>query len=120
MLFMEGHLQDTCECHELNLKYIFPVHVVDVCIVQMVLLKVDYTILLSMAPFEFGKYLFILFIWGALTLLLFLQSQPVEEFYRSRGKLLEFDLPGGIPQSWPKLLEALNLDDYEEKQSAAA
>ena len=50
----------------------------------------------------------------------FLQSQPVEEFYRSRGKLLEFDLPGGIPESWPKLLQALNLDDYEEKQSAAA
>lgn len=48
-----------------------------------------------------------------------LQSQPVEDFYRSRGKLLEFDLPGGIPESWPKLLEALDLDDYEEKQSAA-
>ncbi|XP_057438375.1 adenylate kinase 1, chloroplastic [Lotus japonicus] len=47
-------------------------------------------------------------------------SRPVEEFYRSRGKLLEFDLPGGIPESWPKLLHALNLDDYEEKQSAAA
>ncbi|KAE9585469.1 hypothetical protein Lal_00018142 [Lupinus albus] len=47
-------------------------------------------------------------------------SKPVEEFYRSRGKLLEFDLPGGIPESWPKLLHALNLDDYEEKQSAAA
>ncbi|OIV92145.1 hypothetical protein TanjilG_18719 [Lupinus angustifolius] len=47
-------------------------------------------------------------------------SQPVEEFYRSRGKLLEFDLPGGIPETWPKLLHALNLDDYEEKQSAAA
>ncbi|KAJ1395989.1 P-loop containing nucleoside triphosphate hydrolase [Sesbania bispinosa] len=47
-------------------------------------------------------------------------SRPVEEFYRSRGKLLEFDLPGGIPESWPKLLQALNLDDYEEKQSAAA
>ncbi|KAG0461898.1 hypothetical protein HPP92_020374 [Vanilla planifolia] len=47
-------------------------------------------------------------------------SQPVEEFYRSRGKLLEFDLPGGIPESWPKLLHALNLDDYEDKQSAAA
>ncbi|KAE9590939.1 hypothetical protein Lal_00023087 [Lupinus albus] len=47
-------------------------------------------------------------------------SQPVEEFYRSRGKLLEFDLPGGIPETWPKLLLALNLDDYEEKQSAAA
>lgn len=60
---MEGHLQDICECHEFRLKYIFPVHVADVCIVQMVLLKVDYTILLSMAPFEFGKYLFILFIW---------------------------------------------------------
>jgi len=49
-----------------------------------------------------------------------LQSQPVEEFYRSRGKLLEFDLPGGIPESWPKLLQALNLYDYEEKQSVAA
>ncbi|RWW63871.1 hypothetical protein BHE74_00028929 [Ensete ventricosum] len=48
------------------------------------------------------------------------QSQPVEEFYRVRGKLLEFDLPGGIPESWPKLLQALNLDDHDEKQSAAA
>ncbi|KAJ0089318.1 hypothetical protein Patl1_32003 [Pistacia atlantica] len=53
-------------------------------------------------------------------LLLCLQSRPVEDFYRGQGKLLEFDLPGGIPESWPKLLEALNLDDYEEKQSAAA
>ncbi|KAG9134538.1 hypothetical protein Leryth_000873, partial [Lithospermum erythrorhizon] len=48
------------------------------------------------------------------------KSQPVEEFYRSQGKLLEFDLPGGIPESWPKLLEVLNLDEQEEKQSAAA
>lgn len=48
------------------------------------------------------------------------KSQPVEDFYRNQGKLLEFDLPGGIPESWPRLLEALNLDDYEEKQSAAA
>ncbi|XP_028790536.1 adenylate kinase 1, chloroplastic [Neltuma alba] len=47
-------------------------------------------------------------------------SQPVEEFYRSRGKLLEFELPGGIPESWPKLLQALDLDDYEPRQSAAA
>ncbi|KAJ4978905.1 hypothetical protein NE237_009685 [Protea cynaroides] len=47
-------------------------------------------------------------------------SQPVEEFYRSRGKLLEFDLPGGIPESWPKLLRALNLDDHDGEQSAAA
>ncbi|GKU91790.1 hypothetical protein SLEP1_g5610 [Rubroshorea leprosula] len=47
-------------------------------------------------------------------------TQPVEEFYRSRGKLLEFDLPGGIPESWPKLLQALNLEDHENKRSAAA
>ncbi|PON44397.1 Adenylate kinase subfamily [Parasponia andersonii] len=46
-------------------------------------------------------------------------SRPVEEFYRSRGKLLEFGLPGGIPESWPKLLRALNLEDHD-KQSAAA
>ncbi|KAL6528748.1 hypothetical protein OROMI_029393 [Orobanche minor] len=48
------------------------------------------------------------------------KSQPVEGFYRSQGKLLEFDLPGGIPESWPKLLEALNLDENEEIQSATA
>ncbi|GFQ03879.1 adenylate kinase 1 chloroplastic [Phtheirospermum japonicum] len=48
------------------------------------------------------------------------KSQPVEDFYRVQGKLLEFDLPGGIPESWPKLLEALNLDENEEKQSATA
>ncbi|KAJ3692906.1 hypothetical protein LUZ60_012001 [Juncus effusus] len=48
------------------------------------------------------------------------QSEPVEDFYRVRGKLLEFDLPGGIPESWPKLLRALNIDDPNEKQSAAA
>ncbi|KAK3023915.1 hypothetical protein RJ639_043458 [Escallonia herrerae] len=47
-------------------------------------------------------------------------SRPLEEFYRNRGKLLEFDLPGGIPESWPKLLRALNLDDDEGKKSAAA
>lgn len=47
-------------------------------------------------------------------------TRPVEDFYRKRGKLLQFDLPGGIPESWPKLLQALNLDDHEDGQSAAA
>ncbi|KAK8987144.1 hypothetical protein V6N11_055457 [Hibiscus sabdariffa] len=47
-------------------------------------------------------------------------TQPVEDFYRSRGKLVEFDLPGGILESWPKLLRALNLEDHDDKQSAAA
>ncbi|KAA8539376.1 hypothetical protein F0562_026068 [Nyssa sinensis] len=42
-------------------------------------------------------------------------SRPVEEFYRSRGKLLGFNVPGGIPESWPKLLQALNLDDHDDK-----
>ena len=44
----------------------------------------------------------------------------MEEFYRRRGKLLEFDLPGGIPESWPRLLQALNLDDNDNKESLAA
>ncbi|GAB2300535.1 hypothetical protein Dimus_034575 [Dionaea muscipula] len=47
-------------------------------------------------------------------------SQPLEEFYREKGKLMEFDLPGGIPESWPKLLQALNLEEQEEKLSATA
>uniref|UniRef100_A0ACD5Z1D0 Uncharacterized protein n=1 Tax=Avena sativa TaxID=4498 RepID=A0ACD5Z1D0_AVESA len=46
--------------------------------------------------------------------------EPVEEFYRARGKLLEFNLPGGIPESWPKLLQALNIEDPDNKRSAAA
>ncbi|KAI3783346.1 hypothetical protein L1987_42425 [Smallanthus sonchifolius] len=48
------------------------------------------------------------------------KSRPVEEFYRKQGKLLEFDLPGGISESWTKLLQLLNLDDHEDKRSAAA
>ncbi|GJN09210.1 hypothetical protein PR202_ga27194 [Eleusine coracana subsp. coracana] len=47
-------------------------------------------------------------------------SQPVEDFYQKQGKLLEFDLPGGIPESWPKLLHVLNLEDQEELKLAAA
>ncbi|XP_042040167.1 adenylate kinase-like [Salvia splendens] len=47
------------------------------------------------------------------------KSQPVEDFYRHQGKLVEFVIPGGIPESLPKLLEALNLNENEEKQSAA-
>ncbi|KAJ0841513.1 putative adenylate kinase [Helianthus annuus] len=35
------------------------------------------------------------------------KSEPVEDYYRKQGKLIEFDLPGGIPESWPKLLEFL-------------
>ncbi|KAK9061450.1 hypothetical protein SSX86_018631 [Deinandra increscens subsp. villosa] len=48
------------------------------------------------------------------------KSQPVEGYYRKQGKLLEFDLPGGIPESWPKLLEALNLEDYHHHTNSAA
>ncbi|XP_065871791.1 probable adenylate kinase 6, chloroplastic [Euphorbia lathyris] len=47
-------------------------------------------------------------------------SQPLEDYYRGRDLLLEFELPGGIPESWPKLLQALNLEDHEDKRSAAA
>ena len=48
------------------------------------------------------------------------KSQPVEEFYRSKGKLLEFELPGGIPETWPKLLAALNIEDNDAKDRLAA
>lgn len=52
--------------------------------------------------------------------ILLLQSRPVEEYYRARGKMLEFIIPGGIPETLPKLLEALNFDENEDKQSATA
>ncbi|KAL8166785.1 hypothetical protein V2J09_008284 [Rumex salicifolius] len=47
-------------------------------------------------------------------------TEPVEEFYRRRGKLLQFELPGGIPESWTKLLQMLNLNDHNHQTSAAA
>lgn len=38
------------------------------------------------------------------------ESKPVEDYYRRQGKLLDFDVAGGIPQTWPRLLAALKLD----------
>jgi adenylate kinase len=40
-----------------------------------------------------------------------LQSKPVEDFYRGYGKLLDFEVSGGIPETWPRLLAALNVDE---------
>ncbi|XP_024359483.1 probable adenylate kinase 6, chloroplastic [Physcomitrium patens] len=39
------------------------------------------------------------------------ESQPVEDYYRAKGLLLNFDVAGGIPETWPRLLSALNLED---------
>ncbi|KAL2614132.1 hypothetical protein R1flu_025824 [Riccia fluitans] len=44
------------------------------------------------------------------------ESAPVEEFYRSRGKLLDFNVGGGIPETWPNLLTALNLTEKANEQ----
>jgi adenylate kinase len=49
-----------------------------------------------------------------------LQTEPVEGFYKARQKLLEFNIPGGIPESWRKLLEALNIEDSNNMRSAVA
>ncbi|CAM6073608.1 unnamed protein product, partial [Sphagnum tenellum] len=39
------------------------------------------------------------------------ESKPVEDFYRGYGKLLDFEVSGGIPETWPRLLAALNVDE---------
>lgn len=44
------------------------------------------------------------------------QSAPVEGYYRSRGKLLDFNVGGGIPETWPNLLAALNLTDKASEE----
>lgn len=41
------------------------------------------------------------------------QSKPVEYHYHKQGKLLDFEVLGEIPQTWPRLLSALRLDDSE-------
>ncbi|XP_024403460.1 probable adenylate kinase 6, chloroplastic [Physcomitrium patens] len=39
------------------------------------------------------------------------ESFPVESYYRSKGMLLDFDVAGGVSETWPLLLSALNLND---------
>ncbi|KAJ7567051.1 hypothetical protein O6H91_02G130400 [Diphasiastrum complanatum] len=41
------------------------------------------------------------------------ENEPVEDFYQKQGKLLDFDVPGGIPETWPRLLAALGLEEKE-------
>lgn len=41
------------------------------------------------------------------------QCKPVEHYYRKQGRLLDFEVVGGIPQTWPRLLSALRLEDNE-------
>ena len=35
------------------------------------------------------------------------QARPVEDFYARSGKLLDFEITGGIPQTLPRLLDVL-------------
>ncbi|KAG6555376.1 hypothetical protein Mapa_002602 [Marchantia paleacea] len=44
------------------------------------------------------------------------ESAPVEGYYRIRGKLLDFNVGGGIPETWPNLLAALNLTDKASEE----
>ncbi|KAJ7515601.1 hypothetical protein O6H91_22G019800 [Diphasiastrum complanatum] len=41
------------------------------------------------------------------------ESKPVEDFYRLRGNLFDFEVAGGIPETWPRLLDALNLSEKD-------
>lgn len=40
-----------------------------------------------------------------------MESKPVEDFFRAKGLLLDFDVLGGIPETWPRLLESMQLED---------
>lgn len=44
------------------------------------------------------------------------ESQPVEDYYRRKQLLLDFDIVGGIPETWPRLLSALSLDHKAESE----
>jgi adenylate kinase len=35
------------------------------------------------------------------------EATPVEDFFRERGVLLDFEITGGIPETLPRLLAAL-------------
>eukprot|EP00250_Pteridium_aquilinum_P000784 c10950_g1_i1 orf=341-1213(-) len=48
------------------------------------------------------------------------ECKPVEDYYRAQDKLLDFDVIGGIPETWPKLLEAVRPYMPQESLSVAA
>ncbi|MCO5577881.1 hypothetical protein L7F22_031716 [Adiantum nelumboides] len=48
------------------------------------------------------------------------ESKPVEDYYRAQDKLLDFDVIGGIPETWPKLLDAVRPFMPEDSLSVAA
>lgn len=35
----------------------------------------------------------------------------MEDLYHRSGKLLDFEVSGGIPKMWPRLLAAQNIDE---------
>ena len=37
------------------------------------------------------------------------EAGPVEEFYGARGLLVDFAVPGGIPETLPRLLDTLTV-----------
>lgn len=50
-------------------------------------------------------------------------SKPVEDFYQRQGNLLHFEITAGIPETWPRLLDALGIDtnvDADSHQSVAS
>jgi adenylate kinase len=47
------------------------------------------------------------------------ESKPVENFYRSQGLLLDFDVKGDIHETWSGLLSALHLEDRVSISKAA-
>lgn len=48
------------------------------------------------------------------------QSKPVEDYYRRREMLLDFEITGGIPETWPRLISALSLAERNEELPNAA
>lgn len=47
------------------------------------------------------------------------ETIPVEEYYRKQAKLLDFNIVGGIPETWPRLLAALNVDSEKGRNLVA-
>ena len=48
------------------------------------------------------------------------EAEPVEQLFRDAGLLLDFEITGGIPETLPRLVDALRPHSahLEEKQAA--
>lgn len=68
----------------------------------------------SIRPFLLGllkhtTFFFVIYLLVIQSSFILAQSKPLEDYYKKKGKLLNFQVAGGLGETWQRLLAALHL-----------